>query len=166
MEICEYVEKATYGEDSFRKFDKERGMITDEPALAIWIDMYMGEHLGVLKWAIPVSAMIPFENGDIYRKTYRMNMKTKKKELFVWYRMVKKSHADYTYNKNKSDGTPMLKSKAWREKYGQGGAVTSGRRRGDKQYWCQSCRRDVDIERDNSNNAYCCNCGKKMFQKS
>ena len=106
--------------------------------------------------------MIPFESGDVYRKVLRKNVKSGEDELHVHYRMTRKAHHGYTWGKKKSDGTPMFKSRYYKAKMGEGGGE-GGRTKGTKQYFCKNCKKAVDIERDNSNNAYCCECGNKMF---
>jgi len=151
MEICEFVEKLLYGDDSFTKGG------------GVWIGIYAGEKLGLTKHCIPLAAMVPFDDGDQYRMTERKNMKTDQLEAYVWYRMTRKAHRDYTFGKKKQDGTPMFKSKYYKVKEGGGGGISGGRKKGTKQYRCNKCGRNVDVERDDNNNCYCCDCGTKLF---
>ena len=152
MEICEFVEKLLYGEASFTKGG------------GVWVGIYGGKNSpckdGICKFCMPIAAMIPFDDGDKYRKTERKNMKTEQMEPYVWYRMTRKAHSEYTWRKKKKDGTPMFKSKWYK---GAEDSSVSGRKKGNKQYRCNKCQKMVDIERDNNNNAYCCDCGTLMF---
>lgn len=155
MQIGEWLEKLPFGDKSFG--DK-----------SVWVVMKGGGKLGDCKFAIPYSAMMPFDNGDVYRKVTKKNKDTGAQEKYVHYKMTKGSHRGCTWGGKKSDGTPRFKS----TKYGTTSVqeTRSGFKKGDvklvksnKQYYCKDCQGKVYIERDPEGNAYCVDCGKKMF---
>lgn len=182
MELCEFVEKAMYGEDSFKSYNT--GEKAGLPS-AVWVGLYGGEALakmvnikhpeynGVIPHSIPVDAMVPFENGEIFRKVMRLNIRTNKMELYVHYRMMRKTHRDYTWGKKKTDGTPAFKSKYYKAKMasqGVGNVSDAGvivKRGGmvlsPKRYQCATCKQQVFVKRDGSGSAWCSNCNAKMF---
>ena len=145
MEIGEWLEELPYSDKSF----KEK---------SVWVTMKGGGKLGQCLFSIPYSLMIPFADGDLYKKAVYRG------KNYVKYRMTKGAHNSCTWGKKRDDGTRMFKSS---RVYGTvttgGGGVVGARTKGTKQYFCKNCRKNVDIERDNQNNAFCTDCGQKMF---
>lgn len=144
MEIGEWMEQLAYAEKSF----KEK---------SVWVTMKGGGKLGMCLFSIPYSMMLPNVEGKAY-KTAEWRGKT-----YIIYRMTKGAHNSATWGKRKPDGTKMFKSS---KVYGNRDTVdvsSLGRTRGSKKYFCKSCKIQVDVERDGNNNAYCVDCGNKMF---
>lgn len=152
MQACEYLEKVLYGEASFK--DK-----------VVWVGLSMGKGKPVAKFSIVISLMLPYPDGDIYKKVMYSSSSKKPKELYVMYRMTAGAHRGCTWGGKKSDGTPRFKSSRYGTtsvqdtKSGFKGSMTKS----SKQYYCKNCQGKVYIERDNEGNAYCVDCGKKMF---
>jgi hypothetical protein len=154
MQVGEFLEKALYGEASFK--DK-----------VVWVGMSMGGNRGVAKFSIVISLMLPYPDGSLYKKVMYSNSPKKSKELHVLYRMTMGAHRNCTWGGKKSDGTPRFKSKRYgttsvQETKG-GFKNVGGMTKSNKQYYCKGCQGQVYIERDKEGNAYCVDCGKKMF---
>ena len=144
MEIGEWLEQLAYNEASFK--DK-----------SVWVTMKAGGKLGMVLFSIPFSLMIPFSDGSLYK---RIEFRGKP---HILYKMTKGAHNSCTWGKKKEDGTRMFKSN---KNYGGGGSninQSSGRTRGNKQYFCKKCNKQTSIERDKANNAYCVDFCNKMF---
>ncbi len=144
MEIGEWMEELAYGDKSF----KEK---------VVWVTMKGGGKLGMCLFAIPLSMMLPNADGRAY-KIAEWRGKT-----YVIYRMTKGVHNSATWGKKKADGTKMFKSSKVYGNQSSSSGGSSGRTRGSKKYFCKKCGLHVDIERDEKNNAYCVDCGNKMF---
>ena len=125
----------------------------------------MGKDRGEAKFNIVISGMLPYPDGSLFKKVMYSSSKTKPEMLHVMYRMTAGRHRNNTWGGKKTDGTPRFKSKRYgttsvQETKGSSG---SGLTKSNKQYYCKSCKGNVYIERDNEGNAYCVDCGKKMF---
>lgn len=159
MQVGEFLEKVLYGENSFLDKEGKRGKV-------VWVGMKMGGNRGTAKFAIVVSLMLPYSDGSVYKKVMYTNSPKKNKELHVMYRMTMGAHRNCTWGGKKSDGTPRFKSSKYgstsvQETKGTGGG---GLKKSDKQYYCSNCKGKAYIERDNDGNAYCVDCGRKMFE--
>ena len=151
MQVCEYLEKVLYGDKSF--IEK-----------CVWVGMSMGKDKGIAKFTIPYSNMLPYPDGSMYKKVMYSSGKGKPEVLHVMYRMTAGAHRGATWGGKKSDGTPRFKSSRYKtDNQGTKGTGGSGMTKSDKQYFCKNCQGRVYIERDNEGNAYCVDCGKKMF---
>ena len=144
MEIGTFMEELAYGDKSFK--DK-----------SVWITQVSGGKIGKVFFSVPYSMMIPNRDGKAYKI---VEYRAKK---YVLYKMTKGMHNSCHFGKKKSDGkTRMFKST---KNYGNtGNSGSSGsRQKSNKQYFCKTCQKQVFIERDGQNNAYCTDCGTKMF---
>ena len=139
MEIGTFMEELAYGDKSF----KEK---------SVWIIQSSGGNRKVF-FSIPLSMMIP-KDGKAY-KIVEYRGKT-----YILYKMTKGMHYSCHFGKKKSDGkTRMFKSTKDYRNTGSSGS----RQKSNKQYFCKTCQKQVFIERDSQNNAYCTDCGTKMF---
>ena len=152
MQVCEWLEKVLYGEASFK--DK-----------VVWVGLTMGKDRGVAKFTIVKSLMLPYPDGSLLKKVMYSSSSKKSQELHVMYRMTMGAHRACTWGGKKSDGTPRFKGRNYGTTSVQESKVSggSGLTKSNKQYFCKSCQGKVFIERDNEGNAYCVDCGKKMF---
>ena len=152
MQVGEFLEKVLYGEASFK--DK-----------VVWVGLAMGKDRGVAKFTIVKSLMLPLADGSLFKKVMYSSSSKKPQELHVLYKMTMGAHRACTWGGKKSDGTPRFKS----TRYGttsvqeSGGSGGSGLTKSNKQYYCKNCQGKVFVERDDEGNAYCVDCGKKMF---
>ncbi|MBA7578639.1 hypothetical protein ES708_20504 [subsurface metagenome] len=152
MQVCEYLEKCCYGQDSFQE-------------KVVWVCQTMGKDKGVAKFSIVISMMLPYPDGSLIKKVMYRSKKSNPETLHVMYRMTAGAHRACTWGGKKSDGTPRFKRKKYettsvQETKSSGG---SGLTKSNKQYYCKGCQGKVYIERDDAGNAYCVDCGKKMF---
>ena len=151
MQVCEYLEKCCYGQDSFQE-------------KVVWVCQSMGKDKGVAKFSIVISGMLPYPDGSKYKKVMYSNSPKKPEVLHVMYRMTAGYHRGCTWGGKKSDGTPRFKSTRYKtDNQGTKSVGGSGMTKSDKQYYCKNCQGKVYVERDNEGNAYCVDCGKKMF---
>lgn len=162
MQVCEYLERCCYGEKSFINPD------TGKPGNVVWVCQSMGKGKGEAKFSIVISGMLPYPDGSRYKKIMYSSGKDKPEVLHVMYRMTAGYHRNCTWGSKKTDGTPRFKS----SRYGTTSVqeTRSGFKKGDvkltkssKQYYCKDCQGKVYIERDDEGNAFCVDCGKKMF---
>lgn len=151
MQVCEYLEKCCYGQDSFQE-------------KVVWVCQTMGKDKGVAKFSIVISGMLPYPDGSLFKKVMYSGKKSNPETLHVMYRMTAGYHRACTWGSKKTDGTRRFKSRfgttSVQESGGSGG---SGLTKSNRQYYCKNCAGKVFIERDNEGNAYCVDCGKKMF---
>lgn len=160
MQVCEYLEKCCYGQDSFQE-------------KVVWVCQSMGKGKGVAKFSIVISGMLPYPDGSKYKKIMYSNTPKRPEVLHVMYRMTAGYHRENTWGGKKSDGTPRFKSSRYKQEHGGTsvqesksgfkGTGGSGLTKSNKQYYCKACQGKVYIERDGEGNAYCVDCGKKMF---
>ena len=154
MQVCEYLEKVLYGDKSF--IEK-----------CVWVGMSMGKDKGIAKFTIPYSNMLPYPDGSVYKKIMYSSGKDKPEVLHIMYRMTAGAHRGATWGGKKSDGTPRFKSSRYESTSVQetksGFKDVSKLTKSNKQYYCKNCQGKVYVERDDDGNAYCVDCGKKMF---
>ncbi|TKJ26213.1 MAG: hypothetical protein CEE42_05220 [Promethearchaeota archaeon Loki_b31] len=155
MQVGEFLEKVLPPRDGKNPFDGK----------VVWVGLSMGGNRGIAMFSIVKSLMLPYPDGSQYKKVMYSNSPKKNKELHVLYRMTMGAHRNCTWGGKKSDGTPRFKSKRYGTTSVQGtkGSSGGGMTKSSKQYYCKGCAGKVYIERDNDGNAYCVNCGKKMF---
>ncbi len=151
MEIGTWLEKLPYAEN-----DPKGGSLKEK---SVWVSLFGGKKLGMCPFSIPYSGMIPFPDGDLYK------IVMVKGERFIKYKMTKGWHNSCTWGKKKTDGTRMFKSS---KTYGAGVSTTgttggSGLTRTPKTYYCNTCKSQKYLERDDKGNAYCVDCGSKVF---
>ncbi len=169
-ELCEWIERLLNPE----------GNSISEGGKSIWIRVssqsckkFQDDDGYYCKFSMPLSGFVPFEDGDLYKFKMVNIGKTGQRRLVkhVHYRMMRSWHSNCQFSK-KIDGKYVFKRKNQfqnnnsqnSQNYSNTDSVGSGRKRGNKQYGCKTCRKQVDIERDNQGNAYCMVCGNKMFQ--
>ncbi len=160
-QLCEWIERLLYP-------DNGRDSIS-ESGKGIWIRIN-GKSCkdGICKFNMPLSTMIPYDTGDLY-KFIMVLVGSKGNRVLVKhvrYQMMKGVHRSAQFGKKNAKGERMFKSnRTYGTSSGDGGGANSsgGRRRGTKQYFCKICKSNRDIERDGRGNAYCVDCGTKMF---